>query len=105
MDSQHANPKWLTVVGIGEDGVAGLGDAGQARVAEAEIVFGGRRHLALVAAIATGESRPWPSPFDAEMRDVLACAGRKVCVLASGDPMLFGVGATLARHVPPARCR
>ena len=92
--------RWLTIVGIGEDGVAGLGDEAKRHIAEAEIVFGGKRHLALVAALATGESRPWPSPFDAAMRDVVALRGKKVCVLASGDPFLHGVGATLARHVP-----
>jgi precorrin-6Y C5,15-methyltransferase (decarboxylating) len=94
------SPPWLTVVGIGEDGASGLGEAARRCVAEAEIVFGGKRHLALVAAMVTGEGRSWPSPFDPEMRDVLAFSGRKVCVLASGDPMSFGVGATLARQVP-----
>ena len=47
-----------------------------------------------------GESHAWPSPFDTAMRDVVALRGKKVCVLASGDPFLHGVGATLARHVP-----
>ncbi|QND63982.1 precorrin-6y C5,15-methyltransferase (decarboxylating) subunit CbiE [Mesorhizobium loti] len=94
-------PQWLTVVGIGEDGLAGLGDEAKQRIAQAEIIFGGKRHLALVAAFAKGEPRPWPVPFDAEMGDVLALAGRRVCVLASGDPFFHGVGATLARKVEP----
>ena len=98
--SKSGASRWLTIVGIGEDGVAGLGDEAKRRIAEAEIVFGGKRHLALVAAIVTGESRPWPSPFDPEMREVLAQRGKKVCVLASGDPFFHGVGVTLARHVP-----
>ena len=63
-------------------------------------MFGGRRHLALAADVVKGEGRAWPSPFDAAMRDVVALRGKKVCVLASGDPFLHGVGATLARHVP-----
>ncbi|MBZ9732434.1 precorrin-6y C5,15-methyltransferase (decarboxylating) subunit CbiE [Mesorhizobium sp. CA18] len=93
--------KWLTIVGIGEDGVAGLGDEAKQRIAQADVVFGGRRHLALVSSLANGETRSWPTPFDAEMRDVLALAGKDVCVLASGDPFFHGVGVTLARKVEP----
>lgn len=92
--------KWLAVVGIGEDGVAGLGDAAKRLVGEAEIVFGGKRHLALAQGLVKGEARAWPSPFDTAMREVVALRGRKVCVLASGDPFMHGVGVTLARHVP-----
>ncbi|TPK66906.1 precorrin-6y C5,15-methyltransferase (decarboxylating) subunit CbiE [Mesorhizobium sp. B2-4-15] len=91
--------QWLTIIGIGEDGLAGLGDEAKQQIAKAEIIFGGKRHLALVAPFAKGEPRRWPVPFDAEMRDVLALAGRRVCVLASGDPFFHGVGATLARKV------
>ena len=68
-------------------------------IAGAEVVFGGRRHLALAAPLIRGEARAWPSPFDAGMAAVLALRGRAVCVLASGDPFQHGVGATLARHV------
>lgn len=93
--------KWLTVVGIGEDGVAGLGDEAKQHIAQAEVVFGGKRHLSLVASLAKGQARPWPTPFDAEMRDVLALKGKNVCVLASGDPFFHGVGVTLARKVKP----
>lgn len=102
-DPRAAKPasKWLTIVGIGEDGVAGLGEEAKRRIAEAEIIFGGKRHLALVASLTKGETRSWPTPFDAEMRDVLALKGRKICVLASGDPFFHGVGVTLARKVKP----
>lgn len=96
-----ATAKWLTVVGIGEDGVAGLGEAARRAVAEARFVFGGARHLGLAARLITGEARSWPSPFDAAMGQVAALRGEAVCVLASGDPMNHGVGATLARHVDP----
>ncbi|RUZ72249.1 precorrin-6y C5,15-methyltransferase (decarboxylating) subunit CbiE [Mesorhizobium sp. M7A.F.Ca.US.006.01.1.1] len=102
MPAEHqSRAAWLTVVGIGEDGLAGLGDEAKQRIAQAEIIFAGRRHLALVASFAKGEARPWPVPFDVEMGDVLALAGRRVCVLASGDPFFHGVGATLARKVKP----
>lgn len=97
-----ATAKWLSIVGIGEDGVDGLGAAARRAVEEAEIVFGGARHLRLAAPLINGEARPWPSPFDTAMSEVVALAGRKVSVLASGDPFCHGVGATLARHLEPA---
>ncbi|WP_274424613.1 precorrin-6y C5,15-methyltransferase (decarboxylating) subunit CbiE [Chelativorans sp. YIM 93263] len=94
-----ATGKWLALVGIGEDGSDGLSPDARALVAGAEFVFGGRRHLDLARALIEGETRPWPAPFDSAMKDVLSLRGRRVCVLASGDPFYYGVGATLARHV------
>lgn len=92
--------KWLSVVGIGENGADGLGEQARRLISEAEIVFGGARHLALARPLIAGEARAWPTPFDASMTGVRELSGRPVCVLASGDPFLFGVGATLARVVP-----
>ncbi|MBX3577942.1 MAG: precorrin-6y C5,15-methyltransferase (decarboxylating) subunit CbiE [Rhizobiaceae bacterium] len=94
--------RWLSIVGIGEDGVAGLSDAAKAAISGAEFVIGGRRHLALANQLIRGEATAWPVPFDPEMQAVRGMAGRKVCVLASGDPFLHGVGATIARIVPLA---
>ncbi|TNM60509.1 precorrin-6y C5,15-methyltransferase (decarboxylating) subunit CbiE [Aliirhizobium smilacinae] len=91
--------RWLSIVGIGEDGVKGLGDNAKAAIADASVVFGGKRHLELAAPLITGDARPWPIPFDAAMRDVVALRGQKVCVLASGDPFFYGVGVSLSRHV------
>lgn len=88
----------MSIVGIGEDGLDGLSPAARAAVEQAEVVFGGARHLALAGAAVKGRAVDWPSPFSIE--PVLALRGRNVCVLASGDPFLHGVGATLARSVP-----
>ncbi|MFG1359688.1 precorrin-6y C5,15-methyltransferase (decarboxylating) subunit CbiE [Xanthobacter pseudotagetidis] len=93
-----ADGRWLSIVGIGEDGADGLSPAARALIEGAEIVFGGARHLGLASGLIQGEAMPWPSPFSVE--PVLTARGRAVCVLASGDPMLHGVGAVLARHVP-----
>jgi precorrin-6B C5,15-methyltransferase / cobalt-precorrin-6B C5,C15-methyltransferase len=90
---------WLTIVGIGEDGLAGLGEAARAAVARADHVFGGTRHLELAAPVITGATHPWQSPFSASIDAILARRGQSVCVLASGDPFHHGVGATLSRHV------
>lgn len=91
--------KWLTIIGIGEDGIDSLGMAASRLIGDAEFVFGGRRHLALAGPLIRGEAHAWPAPFDSAMREVVRLRGRAVCVLASGDPFQFGVGATLARHV------
>jgi precorrin-6Y C5,15-methyltransferase (decarboxylating) len=96
-----AAPRWLSIVGIGEDGIEGLTAVARGLVSGAEIVFGGKRHLGLAAALIRGAVRPWPSPFERAVDEVLAQRGRQVCVLASGDPYLYGIGAVLARHVEP----
>lgn len=92
--------RWLSIVGLGEDGVEGLGRGARDLIENAEIVFGGARHLALAAPLIRGEAKPWPSPFSSAPGEVAALRGRRVCVLASGDPYFYGVGATLAAHVP-----
>jgi len=96
-------PRWLSIVGIGEDGVEGLKPAARGLIEAAEIVFGGRRHLTLAASLIRGAARPWPSPFDGAAEEVLRRRGRQVCVLASGDPFHFGVGAALAQKIAPTR--
>ncbi|PNA77561.1 cobalamin biosynthesis bifunctional protein CbiET [Pseudomonas sp. FW305-76] len=88
---------WLTVVGIGEDGFKGLGKNARRALMGASRIVGGQRQLDLLPVCIRGERQLWPSPFSLE--PVLAKRGEPVCVLASGDPMLFGVGASLARQV------
>jgi len=95
-------PAWLTVVGLGEDGPAGLGDAARAAIGAATLLIGGRRHLDLIPDRPDQERIVWPSPFESAVDLVLSRRGEAVCVLASGDPMLYGVGATLARRIDPA---
>ena len=97
-----ASARWLSIVGIGEDGAAALSPAARALVESAEVVFGGQRHLALAAPLIHGRARPWPTPFGRAVAEVLGERPKRVCVLASGDPFLYGIGAQLARQVPPA---
>ena len=92
---------WLSIVGIGDDGLDGLSPAAKACLAASEVLVGGDRHLAMVPP----DDRPrlsWPVPWDAELAQIVALRGRRVCVLATGDPFWCGVGASLARHIPPA---
>jgi precorrin-6Y C5,15-methyltransferase (decarboxylating) len=93
--------RWLSIVGIGEDGVDGLSAVARGLISGAEIVFGGKRHLALASPLIRGATRPWPSPFEPAAEEVLAHRGRQVCVLASGDPFHYGVGTVLARRIEP----
>lgn len=88
----------LDVVGIGEDGLAGLGEAARRLVLDAELLVGGRRHLALVPE--TGAERlAWRSPLAASFADIEARAGRRIVVLATGDPLWYGIGrALVARY-------
>ncbi|CAN7366027.1 precorrin-6y C5,15-methyltransferase (decarboxylating) subunit CbiE [Rhizobium sp. LjRoot254] len=99
------NPKiapWLTITGIGEDGIAGLGDEAKRRIAKAELVCGGKRHLELADSLITGERHQWLSPIERSVEFIKAARGRNVCVLASGDPFFFGMGATLSRTIDPS---
>lgn len=89
------------IVGIGEDGPAGLTDASRDALAGAEIIFGGPRHLDLAGAGARG--RAWPVPF--AIAPVLECRGRRVVVLASGDPFWMGAGGSIAAHLAPGEWR
>lgn len=95
---------WLTLIGLGEDGPAGLCPEARTALDEAELVFGGDRHIALVGAV-PGELRPWPQPFRNALPQILAERGRKVCVLATSDPFHYGIGNSLSRAIPAQEMR
>jgi precorrin-6Y C5,15-methyltransferase (decarboxylating) len=94
--------RWLSVVGIGEDGIAGLNPAARALIETAELLIGGARHLAMVplamAPLDRTERLVWHRPFADTLRDIAARRGSRVTVLASGDPLWYGVGALLERR-------
>ena len=91
---------WLSLVGIGEDGLDGLSPAARRRLAQATLVVGGARHLALASPISAA-TLSWPSPIEDAIPALLARRGEPTCVLASGDPFCFGVGTLLRRHFAP----
>ena len=97
------NRAWLSIIGLGEDGLDGLTDASRAALEAAEVVFGGPRHLALVAALVGARGHAWPVPFD--IAPVLALRGRHVAVLASGDPFWHGAGGTLVQTLEAGEWR
>jgi len=92
--------RWLSIVGIGEDGVAGLSDVARRLVSSAELVLGGKRHLALAGELIKGRQVAWPSPISRVMPEIEKHRGRPVVVLASGDPFHYGAGDMLMRAFP-----
>ena len=88
---------WLSVVGLGEDGLAGLAPAVRALIASAEVLVGGERHLTKVPDNGA-ERLTWGNGFPETVEKIAAHRGRRVVVLASGDPMDYGVGAVIARR-------
>lgn len=90
---------WLTIIGIGEDGMAGLSAASRRLIGEAEIIVGGDRHHDLAPDL-KAERISWPSPFD-DLIDLLKShRGRPIVVLATGDPLWYSVGARILRALP-----
>jgi precorrin-6B C5,15-methyltransferase / cobalt-precorrin-6B C5,C15-methyltransferase len=92
--------RWLSIVGIGEDGVAGLSSVARQLVGSAELVVGGARHLELANELIRGRPLAWPSPIGDAFPEIEIYRGRPVVVLASGDPFHFGVGKQIAAFVP-----
>jgi precorrin-6B C5,15-methyltransferase / cobalt-precorrin-6B C5,C15-methyltransferase len=91
---------WLTIIGIGEDGTDGLGPAPRAALAEAELVMGPARHLSLLPAI-TCPTIEWPVPFADGIARLMEHRGRRVVILASGDPFWFGAGTSVTQLLDP----
>jgi precorrin-6Y C5,15-methyltransferase (decarboxylating) len=96
----------ITVVGIGADGWRGLTDAAREVLAAAEVIIGSERQLDLLDPGLRAVRRPWPRPMlPAVAQLVDEHRDRTLAVLASGDPMFFGVGGTLTRLVGAERLR
>ena len=92
--------RWLSIIGIGEDGVQGLSPIARQLIEGAELVVGGARHLKLAGSLVRGERLTWPTPIDAAYPQILMRRGHQVAVLATGDPFHFGIGKQLAAIVP-----
>jgi precorrin-6Y C5,15-methyltransferase (decarboxylating) len=91
--------RWLSIVGIGEDGVEGLSSVARQLINSAELVVGGARHLELANELIRGRRLVWPSPIGDAFPEIEIYRGRPVAVLASGDPFHFGVGKQIAAFV------
>jgi precorrin-6B C5,15-methyltransferase / cobalt-precorrin-6B C5,C15-methyltransferase len=85
---------WLSIVGIGDDGLTGLSPITRSLIDQAEILVGGKRHLAMLPATDQRPQIPWSTPFSASVQQIISLRGQTVCVLASGDPFCYGVGTS-----------
>ncbi len=105
MTSEAANctaTRWLSIIGIGEDGIVGLSPVAQRLISSAELVVGGKRHLDLAGDLIRGRRLAWPSPIAGAMPEIRKHRGKPVVVLASGDPFHYGVGTMLMEQIPVA---
>jgi precorrin-6B C5,15-methyltransferase / cobalt-precorrin-6B C5,C15-methyltransferase len=96
----------VTVAGIGADGWPGLSSLSKAAIEQAGVIAGSPRQLSLVPVGVGGQRVPLPSPLLPGLPGLIeehAQAG--LVVLASGDPMCYGIGATLVRLLGAARVR
>lgn len=94
--------RWLAIVGIGEAGYGALDAQARALIEGAALIVGGARHLAMLPTTIGAEQRQWQTPLAKTVEEILAWRGKPVAILATGDPMWFGIGVTLARHLPAA---
>jgi precorrin-6Y C5,15-methyltransferase (decarboxylating) len=94
--------KWLSIVGIGEDGLSGVSPIARALIDHAEVLVGGARHLGMLPPDDAREKLTWTSPIATSIEAIVRRRGQPTCVLASGDPMCYGIGVTLTRSVSVA---
>ncbi|MGQ0484179.1 MAG: precorrin-6y C5,15-methyltransferase (decarboxylating) subunit CbiE [Hyphomicrobiales bacterium] len=96
--------KWLTIIGMGEDGCEGLQASARLALQDAEVVVGSARLLALLPELAA-QRHEWPQPFAAAVERIRPLAGRRTVVLATGDPLNYGVARKLLEFIPFAEMR
>ena len=92
---------WLNIVGIGAGGPQDLPSPARALIANAELLVGGERHLSM-ADNKTARKLAWEFPLDGIVNEIRDARDQRVVVLATGDPMSFGIGSTLVRYFTPA---
>ena len=106
MTPEHPLPPAVTVVGIGADGWPGLTGPARDALRGAQVLIGAGRQLGLLPPECAGERVPWPSPLRPAVPGLLAAHGdRRIAVLASGDPMFYGIGRALTEVLGPDRLR
>jgi precorrin-6B C5,15-methyltransferase / cobalt-precorrin-6B C5,C15-methyltransferase len=101
--AENAEVNRIVVVGIGADGMAGLAPPPKAELQRATVIYGSPRQLDLLDDSVTAQRREWPSPMLPALSTLFDDLTGDVHVVASGDPLLHGIGATLIRLFGPDR--
>ncbi len=96
---------WLTIIGIGDNGLSSLSPSALSLIWQAETIVVSERLDAVLEGMPPKTVLNWAEGFHDVLEKVLALRGRPVTVLATGDPMHFGIGATLRRHFPAEEMR
>lgn len=89
--------KWLSIIGIGESGFTELSSLAREFIDRAELIVGGKRHLAWLDSSQT--RMIWTSPIEESIESILTYRDTPVCILASGDPLCYGIGVTLLKYI------
>ncbi len=96
----------ITVVGIGEAGLADLGADARAAIDGADVIYGGKRHVSMLDVDPSVTTIAWSKNLDADIADLAARAmTADVAVLASGDPMMHGIGVKIVAALGTRKVR
>ncbi|MDF2366124.1 precorrin-6y C5,15-methyltransferase (decarboxylating) subunit CbiE [Sneathiella sp.] len=90
---------WLSIIGIGEEGLENTPPTARQAIESATLLVGGERHLAMLPDDGR-ERKSWSSPLMVLVEEIMARRGEKICILATGDPMHYGIGVTFAKRLP-----
>lgn len=96
---------FLTIIGIGEDGLTTLSPLAQHYLQKAHYIFGGKRHLKLAQSLIQGKTEIWSSPIQNSIQKILSCKPNPVVILASGDPFWYGIGSLAIQTLQPYEWR
>ena len=91
--------KWLTIIGIGEDGWEGISNRARLSIKSAEVIVGSERLLKLLPKT-KAEIHEWPQPFSAMVDRIKPLTSHNTVILATGDPMNYGVARKLMEFIP-----
>jgi precorrin-6Y C5,15-methyltransferase (decarboxylating) len=94
------NEAKVHVVGIGDDGARSLGAAALSRIEDAEILFGGDRHLGFFPDIRAEKISVKSNLKEVSARIKAELGKKRIAVLASGDPLFYGIAKYLMTQIP-----